>query len=216
MSSHSVTPSAPPDGWVPVERRLLGLDRATIAPALVVVALTAVAVWLLPTLNGHVVRTDVARSGDVIRVGDAVTFTPTPGWNILTGEREGAPEPSGRYAETAAVSHGGVVLQVRTDTFDGTPAQLLAQLKRTGALLRGTGGYRVTGATSAIEAGEGQRGVAARFSGTAGNGLIAAFVTDGHGVSVVAVGPEGGDPATTTDVDRMIRSLRPVASGAGS
>ncbi|WP_278255345.1 hypothetical protein [Nocardioides convexus] len=40
-----------PPGWVPVERRFLGMDRPTLLPAGIVAALVALAVWVLPAID---------------------------------------------------------------------------------------------------------------------------------------------------------------------
>ncbi|MFD6057503.1 hypothetical protein [Rhodococcus wratislaviensis] len=42
-------PFEPDDRWVPVDRRWFGLDRATIAPALIVLAVASVMALILPT-----------------------------------------------------------------------------------------------------------------------------------------------------------------------
>ncbi|KLN36597.1 hypothetical protein FB00_01730 [Cellulosimicrobium funkei] len=205
-----------PEGWVPVERRLLGLDRSTIAPALAVLALLLVAVVVLPTLNERIARDNPARTGDVIRLGDAVTFSPTPGWNILSGQREDEPGPADRFATSATVSGDGVVLNIQTDTYDGTPQELLDQLRKTGAGLRGEAGYRVAGDPLAVTTDDGLTGVAARFTGTSGSGLVATFVVDDQGIEVVALGPDTTDPVTTADVAAMIQSIAPVEEEATS
>ncbi|MFD6177033.1 MULTISPECIES: hypothetical protein [unclassified Isoptericola] len=174
--------------------------------------LVLVAVWALPALDGAVSREDLAEPGDVIQLDDVITFAPEPGWNVVSGERQGSPGSGGRYAPAAAVSKDGVVLQIQTDTYDGTADGLLEQLRTTSGGLRGEAGYRVIGDPIDIATAAGDRGVAARFSGSSGNGLIGAFVFGDHGVRLVAVGPATTPPAVTEEVGAMIRSVAPVGT----
>ena len=212
---HREPPTAP-EGWVPVERRFLGLDRTTIAPAVAVLVLLIVCVWALPALDDGIARDNPAAPGDVVRLGDVVTFVPEPGWNIVSGERQGRPGLAGEYATSAVVTRAGVVVQIRTDTFAGTPAELLDRIRDTGGKLRGSAGFHVTDDASAVGTRTGLRGVAARFTGSTGNGLVAAFVVGGQGVEVVVSGPDTAGAAIAAQVAAMIQSLAPVERGAAA
>ena len=99
----------PDQGWVPVDRRWLGLDRPTIAPTLTVFALAIVMVVVLPFIDATV-SYDTAKAGDVIEVQGDVTFVPEAGWAITSGIRAGDPRfsaiarsrPSGRGRDICA------------------------------------------------------------------------------------------------------------------
>ena len=198
--------------WVPVERRRFGLDRRTLLPAGLVALLFAVAVWLLPAVNQAVPTDDPVRAGDVIQVGE-VEFVPVPGADLLTGLRQGRPGPGGSYPGTAVLAYRGMRFQVVADTYEGTPAQLLAQIEKTE--VRG-GGFEVTGEPVTIVNTAGDKGVATRFDRDNAVGLLAAYVFGDTGVEVVAVGAETVDDTVPPPIGDMIRSVRPVTEGRGS
>jgi hypothetical protein len=197
--------------WVPVDRRLLGMDRRTLLPAALVVLLFAIAVWIVPGVDDRISVDDPIRAGDVIQIGDDVQFVPIAGANLLTGLRQGDASTTG-YPDTAAVSFGGVVFEVITDTYRGTPLQLLNQIEKTNEGLRvpDDAGFHVTSDPVTISNETGERGVAARFDGTNADGLIAAFVFGETGVEIQAVGPQAVSGDTAQEVSSMIQSVRPV------
>ncbi|MGW4114617.1 hypothetical protein ACWEFJ_27400 [Actinosynnema sp. NPDC004786] len=57
-------------GWVPVDRRFLGLDRRTFTPALVVLAIALVLIYGVPGLNAAIPWHHEIRAGDVLDLGD--------------------------------------------------------------------------------------------------------------------------------------------------
>ncbi|SNY53856.1 hypothetical protein [Paractinoplanes atraurantiacus] len=199
--------------WVPVDRRLLGMDRRTLLPAALVVLLFAVAVWIVPAINDRVSVDDPIKAGDVIQVGTDVRFVPVVGANLLAGLRQGQSGAAG-YPGTAAVSYGGVTFEVIADTYRGTPAQLLAQIKKTNEGLRvpDDAGFHVTGDPVTISNGSGEQGVAADFEGTNGTGLVAAFVFGETGVEVEIVGPRQVPDGVARQVAAMLQSVEPVGS----
>ena len=204
--------SAPP-GWVPVERRFLGMDRSTLLPAGLVAALVAVAMWLLPAVDGSLSVDDPARAGDVIRVGEA-EFAPAAGWNIESGLRAGG-SSSGVYPERATVTRDGLSFAVTTGSFEGDARALLEQIRTSNDRLGPDAVAIDTGTPSTITNARGDRGALARFRTASSEGLIAAFVFEGLGVEVVAYGPaEVPDGSLGTDVAAMVRSVRPLDGGA--
>lgn len=200
-----------PPGWVPVERRWLGMDRTTLLPAAVVVVLVALAMWGLPALDRAVPVDDPAQAGDVVRVDD-VEFDPAAGWSIDSGALASDPPESGGFPNTAQVSKDGFVFSVASDEFDGTPAELMAQLQRNNERLN-DGTVIDMGRVQTFQTAQGARGVIGRFTFSGGTGLVAAYVFDGTGVEVVLTGPvETDDAQLEADVVSMIRSIRPVTS----
>jgi hypothetical protein len=201
--------------WVPVERRFLGLDRRTLIPAAVVVALFALAVWLLPYVNESIKVDDPIRAGDVVQVGEQVEFVPATGANLTHGLRQGQAGTTG-YPSTAVVTYEGIGFEVVADAYAGTPAQLLEQIKKNDEGLRDNGGLRVTGEPTTITNDNGDQGVFARYDGNGSIGAIAAYVFDGTGVEVVVLGPPTVDDVVPPAVAAMIRSVRPVEKASGS
>lgn len=209
-----MTPSVqtPPD-WVPVERRFLGMDRVTLVPAAVVAALVAVTFWLLPAINGAIEVEDPIRAGDVIQVDRTVEFVPAAGWNLVAGVRQGAAETTGGYPATAVLTSGGLTFEVIVDDFDGTSAELLKQVEKNNQRVKDTS-FEVSGKPVTIENSNGDRGAMATFTSAGSDGFLAAYVFDGVGVEVVAVGSAAiDDNQLSNDIASMLRSVRPTTDG---
>jgi hypothetical protein len=207
--------SVAPQDWVPVERRLWGMDRRTLVPALVVAVFGVVAFWGLPALNTAVSVTNPVRAGDVVQVGTAVQFTPVVGWDLATGVRKGTAR-AGVYPGTAQVVKGAVIFTVVAADYRGTPRQLLAQIRRNNDRTKGDQNpVNITGPPVTFTTTTGQSGALARFTSGQGMGLLAAFVFDGTGVEVVASGPGTISKDTENDLVSMLESVRPLTGNGG-
>lgn len=204
-----------PDGrWVPVDRRLLGFDRATLAPALLVAAVAVLMAAVLPAIDRAVPYDDVAASGDVLELDGQITFVPTPGWGIISGVRSDDRPMSGGFPDSATVVDGDLSVTVRTGPFDGDAEALVSQIAQTAAAMHGDHGLHVTGDPEPLVTDTGQRGLIAGYTGTHTDGVLAAFVFDHRGVEIVAVGPADAALAGNTEVLHMITSLAQSAGGA--
>ncbi|CAM2988975.1 DUF4245 domain-containing protein [Prescottella defluvii] len=197
----------PDDRWVPVDRRWLGLDRRTILPTLVVLAFVLVMSVILPAIDGATPYDDTVAAGDVMEIEGGVTFVPAVDWGITSGVRAGDAPTSGSYPPSATVVDGDVSFSVRSAPFSGDATGLLDQIKQTSEALNGDNGFRVTGTPVDITTADGSRGVLARYSGTASEGVIAAFVFDGIGVEAVATGPAEIADDSSSDIGAMIASI---------
>ncbi|BCJ68455.1 hypothetical protein [Polymorphospora rubra] len=200
--------------WVPVDRRLLGLDSRTLVPAAAVAVLVAVAVWLLPAVDRSLSYDDPVRAGDIVQLRDDVQFVPAAGANLLDGLRQGRPGPGGTYPDAATLSYDGLSFSVTADDYDGTPAELLRQIKRNNDRYRTDARLAVTSDPIAITNDAGDHGVAAHFDGANAKGLVAAFVFGGTGVQIVVLGPNAVDGRAAPAVADMIQSVRPVREGS--
>ncbi|MFC8529740.1 hypothetical protein [Nocardia sp. NPDC057227] len=197
----------PGDRWVPVDRRWFGMDRRTLLPALVVLALAFLQGVLLPRLDAALADDDVTVAGDVIALDGGITFPAEPGWALVDGERA-ADEPSGRgYPTVAVLARRGIRFTVQTGTFDGDANALLDQIERTDAALSGGHGLTATGDPAPITTTGGVTGISTRFAAAQRDGVLAAFVFEGTGVEIVAVGPARPDRDILTDVGAMIAGL---------
>jgi hypothetical protein len=208
-------PAAPrfePDaGWVPADKRLLGVDRRTIGPTAAVFALVIVMSVVLPVVNAMVPYADIAKAGDVMALQGDVTFVPEAGWGITSGVRAGNAPLSGEYPAT--VENKAVKFTVHTAPFDGDANKLLDQIERTSEALNHGRGARVASAHTGIVTDQGKQGATARVTGPHTGGVIVAFVFDGCGVEAVAVGPSDSGPEPTAAVIRMIRSISRSGEG---
>jgi hypothetical protein len=200
------------DTWVPVERRWFGLDRATIVPALVVLAFAAVLALVVPAVDHAVSGGTRVRAGDVVVLQGGVQFVPAAGWELTDGILRGEEGRAGG-SPTATVVDGPVSLAVRTGRFPGTPLELLEQIKKTTDELHGKHGLHVTGDAAAVRTASGEHGVIARYRGTSADGALAAFVIDGTGVEVVVTGPPGVSRDPSQQVAAMITSVGAETEG---
>ncbi len=208
MAEPAPAPRFEPDvGWVPADKRLLGVDRRTIAPTLVVFALVVVMSVVLPAVNAMVPYADIIKAGDVMALQCDVTFVPEAGWGVKSGVRAGNAPLSGEYPATATVEDEAVKFTVHTAPFDGDANKLLDQIERTSEALQHGRGAQVAGAHTGIVTDQGKHGATARVSGPHTGGVIVAFVFEGCGVEAVAVGPSDTGPEPTAAVIRMIRSI---------
>ncbi|MGW0172459.1 hypothetical protein ACWDUM_01305 [Rhodococcus sp. NPDC003322] len=200
------THAVAPDGWVPVERRWFGLERATIAPALVVVAFAVLFAVVVPAVNGAMTHGETARAGDRIALDGGVVFSPAAGWTIVDGTVIGD-EPRSGVGKTAEVDNGAVALTIRTAKWDGTAGSLLDQVRQTTDALTGEAGPHIVGDPLPVITTSGEQGAMSRYRSASADGAIAAFVIDGTGVEVVVTGPieTTGNPAS--EVAGMITSV---------
>ncbi|MXP20067.1 hypothetical protein GIY30_01620 [Gordonia sp. HNM0687] len=182
------------------------MDSRTLVPGFVVLAIALILSFVPAMINASVDYDDPVVAGDVMAVGDRVTFTPTVGWNITGGLRESQPLPGGEYPPVATVADSGIVLQIRTAPFDGTPEELLDQIRDNNADL-GDLAPDIGQKAASITTTDGHRGVIADYQVPTGEGVVAAFVDDGLGVEVVAAVPPEYERESAEDIARMIQSI---------
>lgn len=183
LQQEPAAPSRPAD-WVPVEHRILGIDRRTIAPALGVLVFVAVMAVALPALDRSVDYDDPMAAGDVMDlVGGTLTFVPAEGWNRVDGSLvgEGGPEAVG---SVSTVAFGDLSVTITTGEFDGTPDELLDQINDLNDALKDPRGLGAAGPRQEVTSASGLTGVAETFTGLEEKGVTAAFVVDVDGTSV--------------------------------
>lgn len=105
---------------VPVEYRLLGLDRRLIWPTASVYLVVFLWSGVMPAINEAVHNKEVL-AGTVYNVGP-VRFTPTQGWVITK-----TPFPVGS-SSNAVVFKDGVTFSVKSGVWKGTAEELLNQI----------------------------------------------------------------------------------------
>jgi hypothetical protein len=194
--------------WVSVERRWLGLDRRTIPPALVVLALGILIAKVIPAIERAIPYDDQVVAGDVIGVENGVTFVPPTGWGITEGRRVGDEPRGGAFTPSATVEDGDAAFRVTASPFRGDSNALLDQLDELDEKLKDDRGLHTTGPAHAVATGSGIDGVLKRYSGTNTDGLLAAFVADGVGIRAVLTAPPGELADQRQEIDRMIASIR--------
>jgi hypothetical protein len=203
-------------------RRSAGIDRRTVGPALLVLALAVLMSVVLPSIDSATSYRDQVEKGDVAEISDGLIMLPASGWDLATGALVGhTRSPVGTTATTEVVD-GSVELQVQTAPFDGAPSALLARVNRIRAdLERLQGGAVARTRRYAVRTRQGAVGVAEDFVGAHRQGTIVAFVlrspgrstgsqgqATGEGVELVAAGPKASLARRRDDIVAMIRSIR--------
>lgn len=203
-------------GRVPVEHRLLGLDRRTFPFAIVAVVVWAVWTVLVPWIDDQVSWDDRVEAGDVLLVTPEVTFTPAVGWNVVSGVRAGDDSVVGEQSPPdVVITDGSVSLSMRAGPWDGTPAELLRQITKITTTIEGGDAFQVTAPAGTIRTGQGATGVIEGFASPRVTGQVAAFVFGGDGVEVQVVGPQDQLAANADEIDAMIASLTTTGDPAG-
>lgn len=202
-------PPGAPENWVPVERRFLGFDKATIAPTVIIlIFVLALGTWL-PNINKLISYDNEASTGDVLDLGEGITITPVPAWNIESGLRLTEEPVTGRDATETTVTlvNGGVTFQAVRAPFEGTTSELLDQVNRNNELLDDNQGFEVTSPVATATTSQGDEGLFESYTGTDTEGILAAFVLGSQGVEITVVGPQGAVRDQVVDVATMINSL---------
>jgi hypothetical protein len=173
-----------PDDWVPVEHRILGIDKRTIAPSLAVLAFMVLMAIVLPNVDESVEYDDPIVAGDVMDlVGGTLTFVPAEGWNRVDGSLVGE-GPAESVGSVSTVVIEDVVLSGTTGAFDGTPDELLDQINELNDDLKDPRGLGSAGPREEVTTPGGLTGVAETFTGLDQRGVTGAFVVDVDGTSV--------------------------------
>ena len=195
-----------PDDWVPVEHRLAGLDRRTVAPALGVFLFLVFLGFGLPAINDLIAVDNPVQPGDVLNAGSGVTITPAVGWNIDSGLR--TTDQTGNAApELVVLTNGTAAVTAKVDSFAGTPAELIDQVDSSTVGVEDIANFQLVTDRRTITTASGLQGVAQGFTGTETQGVIAAFVVDGHGIWVVAYGNHDDLSLYADDIEAMIDSI---------
>jgi hypothetical protein len=201
---------------------VIGIDRNTVGPALLVLALAVVMSVVLPSIDSASSYRDQVDKGDVAALADGLTLVPAPGWDLASGALVGhTRSPVGTTATTEVVD-GSVELQVQAAPFDGTPSALLTRVNKIDSdLARLQGGAAAPSGRYSVRTQQGAVGVAEDFVGAHKQGTIVAFVFRSHdpstssagepageGVTVVAAGPKASISRRRDAIVAMIRSIR--------
>ncbi len=178
-------PSArPPADWVPVEQRVLGIDKRTILPSLGVLIFVVFMALGLPAIDDSVAYDDPIEAGDVMDlVAGTLTFVPAEGWNRVDGSLvgEGTAEAVG---SSSVVVIEDVSVSITTGEFTGTPDELLDQINAVNDALADPRGLGTSGPRQEVTSASGLTGVVETFTGPDQRGIAAAFVVDVGGTSV--------------------------------
>lgn len=208
LAAGEAAPEAP-DDWVPVEHRIAGIDRRTILPALLVLALALIAGTVLPRINASLKADDPVKAGDVMNLGKGLVMVPATGWQVESGFRTTDTPAAGTAAGAPPVklTQGTVVLTVSVDPFTGTPDELLDAVNEITTATKGIDKFSTTGDRTTVTTSSGITGVVENFTGNEVQGKLAAFVVDGNGITVSAVGVPDDIALYQAQIEAMVESI---------
>jgi hypothetical protein len=202
--------------------KAVGIDRQTVKPALLVLALAMLLSVVFPWIDSRTPYRHAVRGGEVAELADGVTLAPAAGWDLATGALVGhARSAVGSTATTELVS-GGVTFAVQAAPFAGTALALLGRVNQIAAELHHARGSAPATRHYPVTTAQGAAGVGEDFAGVSGDGSVVAFVfgssgprsaasggqTGREGVEVVVSGPKGPLSRRRGDIVAMIRSIR--------
>jgi hypothetical protein len=216
------TRTATLDGETGDERRIAGIDRWTIGPALLVLALAVLMSVVFPRVDSETEYSDVIDRGDVVQLADGITLVPAPGWNLASGALAGRTQSEVGSTGSTELVRGDVRFSVQAAPFDGTASALLTRINEINAdVRRAQGRTAQTTGRYTVTTRQGAAGVGEDFVSLARRGSVVAFVfgsrtqsassdeqrTD-EGVEIVVSGPSDALSRRRDAIVSMIRSIR--------
>ena len=215
------TQTTTPKSEIGDERRIAGIDRWTIGPALLVLALAVLMSVVLPWVDSETEYSDAVEQGDVVQLADGITLVPASGWNLASGALAGETRSAVGSTGSTELVRGNVRFYVHAAPFDGTASALLTRINEINADVRAQGRTAQTTGRYTVTTRQGVAGVAEDFVSVARRGSIVAFVFGsraqsassdgqpmGEGVEIVVSGPSGAMSRRRDDIVSMIRSIR--------
>jgi hypothetical protein len=203
------------------ERRIAGIDRWTIGPALLVLALAVLMSVVLPWVDSETKYSDAVDQDDVVQLADGITLVPAPGWNLASGALAGQTRSAVGSTGSTELVRGTVRFYVHAAPFDGTASALLTRVNEINADVRAQGRTAQTTGRYTVTTRQGVAGVAEDFVSVSRRGSIVAFVfrsrpqsassdeqPTGEGVEIVVSGPSGAMSRRRDAIVSMIRSIR--------
>jgi hypothetical protein len=188
---------------VPVEHRVLGLDRRKLPLAAVVVGIIVVMVWVFPLINNAIAWDDEIVAGDVIDMGGGTTFVPPVGWQLERGVRQSDEPITGvnPAASSALIVNGAVTIDVQSSTFSGSTDDLVDQVNS----LRDhedDGHLTINGPRQTFTTDDGLVGISEAYTSESREGRVVAFTWDSA---------EDGRLGLTVTIDASIDNYAPHA-----
>jgi hypothetical protein len=194
--------------------RFAGIDRGTVGPSLLVVALAVLMSVVLPLINRQTPYRHPVHRGDIAELAGGVTMVPTAGWDLATGALVGHTRSVVGTTATTELVDGGVRFDVQAAPFAGTASALLRRVRKISAEANHARGSGTATHSYAVRTRQGAVGVGQDFFGVSRQGSVVAFVLRlpgqkiGEGVEIVVSGPKGPISRARDDIVAMIRSIR--------
>ncbi|RLE24122.1 MAG: hypothetical protein DRJ50_05125 [Actinobacteria bacterium] len=183
---------------VPVEHRVLGLDRRKMVGTLAVLALVILWAVVAPFVDDSIHYENEVASGETFDVGSGVTIVPPTRWEV---------DPQTALTQGSLVVHnGGLTVTVTVGTFDGELSDLMASANESLDI------DRITRPQSSITTTQGSTGLIESFDAVNSHGTLSVFAEDGVGVEIESLGPEPLATKYADEINAMVISLQFGAS----
>ena len=195
---------------VPVEDRLLGLDKRSLWFAIVAFVVWVLWAIVVPRIDAAVGFDRDIRAGERLQLSDTSSFAPAPGWGLrgglLTTDR---PRSGVRSVDEFTVVKDNVVLTVKLGAWSGTPRELLEQINRISTTTRESDdAFTLSTRPTTLQTSSGETGVIEGYRSARNDGVIAAFVFDDVGIELQALGPRDQMAHHDEEIEQMLRSVR--------
>ena len=178
---------------VPVEHRVVGLDRRKLPATMAVLGLVVLWASVVPFIADSIPYEDEVAAGDAFEVG-AVTIVPPVGWEV---ELRTALDQN-----SLVVHHSGLIVTTTVGTFDGELPELMAAANDNLDI------DRITRPQASITTNQGSTGLIESFDSVSSHGTLAVFAEEGVGVRIEAHGPEPLFTRNADAIEAMIVSIR--------
>jgi len=182
---------------VPVEQRLLGLDRRTIAPAVVIAVIVAFYAVVIPYVDGFVDHDSAVQAGTSLVIGNDVSIVPPAGWEVT--------DRTALDAGSLELHNSGIIVNASVGPSTGELDDLLAY--EDGVVDDAESGV-VHHEASSIVAADGTAGLEEHWDGVNTEGLLAVFSDGTLGVVISVEGPQPMVTRHQQELDQMIASVR--------
>ncbi|WP_427896134.1 hypothetical protein ACQHIV_19580 [Kribbella sp. GL6] len=205
---------ATPQGWVPVEHRVLGLDRRTFVAGFTALAVALVLIYGFQALNSAIPWHNEIQAGQVLDLGDGATAVPPVGWQLERGTLVGGAGAAATSLQVVLAS-GGATIELDGTTYDGDAGAFLDQVRRSEG-----DSATVQGARGSLTTGGGLVGVVQSSTGPSGDAVDVAFKMAVGTPEQVAAAPAllvqvrtaaGQFERYRDQVDALLRSIKPGA-----
>ena len=182
---------------VPVEHRALGLDRRTIAPAVVIAAIVIFYSMIIPYVDGLVDHDSAVEPGTSLVIGGNVSIVPPAGWEVT--------DRTALDAGSLELHNSGIIVNANVGPFAGELDDLLAYAD---GIVDGTETGVAHHEASSIVAADGTAGLEEHWDGVNTEGLVAVFSDGTVGVVIAVEGPAPMVTRHQRELDQMIASVR--------
>lgn len=202
-------------GRVPVEHRFFGLDRRTLLPGLVVIALFVLWTVVVPGVDSRLSYSQQTQAGDVFALARGLTIDAQPGWGVDSGLLRTDETASGSPGQQLVLTNGGVAFTVTPGRFRGSARELLGRIEKVYSAFSGGDAFHVAGEVQPFRTDAGHPGVAQAYTTVGGAGVVSALVFGDTGLKITTTGPAAALDEQDEAIRKMIDSIRYDAEAAG-